>query len=68
MKQTCWYDICTSDLTKAKNNISVQQILHHILFQHLLFRTYIIAKDYDYSFFSQLANVIPCIMIDMNHI
>ena len=37
MKQTCWYDICASDLTKAKNNISVQQILHHIVFQHLLY-------------------------------
>ena len=32
------------------------------------FMTDVIAKDYDYSFYSQLADVIAFIVVDVNHI
>ena len=32
------------------------------------FMTDVIAKDYDYSFFSQMADVIAFIVLDVNHI
>ena len=34
MKQTCWQDICHSDLTKIENDISIPQTLHHIVIVH----------------------------------